>query len=143
MKHRTSEVIPELHGLSKELRKLKHLFENYKNLIHKVMATTRLDGEANQKFPLTREGTTTSLQISRSDLASEDRRVILTKSALERFDRLADRLQWLMLNTIQGHLDEINALSDTVCSSFSCANKVKRLTIYASTSTFCSRRILS
>lgn len=116
MKHRTSEIIPELHDLSKELRKLKHLFENYKNLIHKVMATTRLDADTNQKFPLTREGTQTSLQISRADLASEDRRVILTKSALERFDRLADRLQWLMLNTIQGHLDEINALSDTVSS---------------------------
>lgn len=44
----------------------------------------------------------------------EEPRVVLAKSAMDRFDRLADRLEWVVLNTIQGHLEEITALSDTV-----------------------------
>lgn len=41
-------------------------------------------------------------------------RIFLTQSALQRFDRLRVRIQGLMLNTIDGHLEEIKALSETV-----------------------------
>lgn len=42
-----------------------------------------------------------------------ERKVFLTASALQRFDRLKDRLKGVMINTIDGHFEEINALQDT------------------------------
>ncbi|KAI0838975.1 hypothetical protein F5Y06DRAFT_36588 [Hypoxylon sp. FL0890] len=91
---KSSEIIPTLHYLSKDLREFKHLFENYKNLISKIMTVGRPDSQLNSQF-------------------DKDRRVFLTNSALSRFDRLGDRLQYLMLNTIEGYLEEIAALSTT------------------------------
>ncbi|KAI0012931.1 hypothetical protein F4779DRAFT_614091 [Xylariaceae sp. FL0662B] len=92
---KSSEIIPTLHHLSKDLRELKHLFENYKNLINKIMAVGKVDLPSN-------------------GLADQGHnKVALTASALSRFDRLGDRLQYLMLNTIEGHLEEIAALSTT------------------------------
>ncbi|KAI0165538.1 hypothetical protein GGR57DRAFT_125474 [Xylariaceae sp. FL1272] len=89
IRNKSADIIPTLHYLSKDLRELKHLFENYKNLINKVMANT--------------QGAT----------VEEPRRVMLTTSATSRFERLSDRLQFLMLNTIDGYLEEISALSST------------------------------
>ncbi|KAI1400337.1 hypothetical protein F4819DRAFT_461672 [Hypoxylon fuscum] len=89
---KSSEIIPTLHYLSKDLREFKHLFENYKNLISKIMAV----GKPGEKL-----------------YSGLDSRVFLTNSALSRFDRLGDRLQYLMLNTIEGYLEEIAALSTT------------------------------
>ncbi|KAI0882717.1 uncharacterized protein GGS22DRAFT_168565 [Annulohypoxylon maeteangense] len=91
---KSSEIIPTLHYLSKDLREFKHLFENYKNLISKIMAVGRRDS-------------------SQSIHLDADHKVFLTNSALSRFDRLRDRLQYLMLNTIEGYLEEIAALSTT------------------------------
>ena len=129
MKRKTSEIIPRLHELSKELREMRHLFENYRNLIKKIMATTRPDG-ATGEYPWNLSAARSSLALTSSpDLAGpgrrhtsltdvfEEPRVVLVKSAMDRFDRLADRLQWVVLNTIQGHLEEIKALSDTVRNS--------------------------
>ncbi|KAI1807669.1 hypothetical protein F4811DRAFT_505539 [Daldinia bambusicola] len=90
------EIIPSLHYLSKDLREFKHLFENYKNLINKIMIVGKPDLHHNG--PLSFDG---------------ERRVSLTNSALSRFERLSDRLQYLMLNTIEGYLEEIGALSTT------------------------------
>ena len=94
------EIIPTLHYLSKDLREFKHLFENYKNLISKIMAVGKPDPHHNGSLPF-----------------DVDRRVYLTNSALSRFDRLSDRLQYLMLNAIEGYLEEIGALSTTVRDS--------------------------
>lgn len=94
---KSSEIIPTLHYLSKDLREFKHLFENYKNLISKIMSVGRRDSP--QSIHL-----------------DADHKVFLTNSALSRFDRLRDRLQYLMLNTIEGYLEEIAALSTTVRS---------------------------
>ncbi|KAI1214058.1 uncharacterized protein F4807DRAFT_406495 [Annulohypoxylon truncatum] len=91
---KSSEIIPTLHYLSKDLREFKHLFENYKNLISKIMAVGKRDSP--QSIHL-----------------DADHKVFLTNSALSRFDRLRDRLQYLMLNTIEGYLEEIAALSTT------------------------------
>ncbi|KAI0025346.1 hypothetical protein F4780DRAFT_774817 [Xylariomycetidae sp. FL0641] len=90
IRNKRSDIIPTLHHLSKDLRELKHLFENYKNLIGKIMASKRLSGGL-----------------------TEDRLVLLADSAMSRFERLSDRLQLLMLNTIEGYLEEISALSNT------------------------------
>ncbi|RYP27725.1 hypothetical protein DL767_007562 [Monosporascus sp. MG133] len=114
MKHKTSEIIPRLHDLSKELRELRHLFENYKNLIMKIMVTTKSEGATGgYAWSLARSLSNLSNPTAAMEIPIEEPRVKLTKSAMDRFDRLADRLQWLMLNTIQGHLEEITALSDT------------------------------
>ncbi|RYP46700.1 hypothetical protein DL768_007133 [Monosporascus sp. mg162] len=114
MKHKTSEIIPRLHDLSKELRELRHLFENYKNLIKKIMVTTKPEGATGEyAWNVARSLSNLSNLTPAMDTPIEEPRVKLTKSAMDRFDRLADRLQWLMLNTIQGHLEEITALSDT------------------------------
>lgn len=40
-------------------------------------------------------------------------KVFLTRPAMQRFDRLRDRLQGVMLNTIHGYFEEIAALSGT------------------------------
>ncbi|KAF3059268.1 hypothetical protein GL218_05087 [Daldinia childiae] len=89
------EIIPTLHYLSKDLREFKHLFENYKNLISKIMVVGKPELHHN------------------GALFDGDRKVYLSNSALSRFDRLSDRLQYLMLNTIEGYLEEIGALSTT------------------------------
>lgn len=91
------EIIPTLHYLSKDLREFKHLFENYKNLIDKIEKAARPEPHVGVK-------------------PTVDRQVFLTYSALSRFDRLRDRLQYLMLNTIEGYVEEIAALSTTVRS---------------------------
>ncbi|KAI3331794.1 hypothetical protein HD806DRAFT_478301 [Xylariaceae sp. AK1471] len=93
--NKTTDIIPTLHYLSKDLRELKHLFENYKNLISKITAL----GEADAQAP--------------NGAVEDARRVMLTDSALSRFNRLGDRLQYLMLNSIEGYLGEISALSST------------------------------
>ncbi|KAI1387074.1 uncharacterized protein F4822DRAFT_412020 [Hypoxylon trugodes] len=95
---KSSEIIPTLHYLSKDLREFKHLFENYKNLINKILSVGKPDSQPPPPLDVRFE---------------VDRRVSLTSSALSRFTRLGDRLQYLMLNTIEGYLEEIGALSTT------------------------------
>lgn len=90
------DIIPTLHYLSKDLRELKHLFENYKNLISKITAL----GKPNAQAP--------------NGHVEDARRVMLTDTALSRFERLGDRLQYLMVNSIEGYLGEISAVSSTV-----------------------------
>ncbi|KAI0443131.1 hypothetical protein F4803DRAFT_516336 [Xylaria telfairii] len=95
IRRKSVDIIPTLHYLSKDLRELKHLFENYKNLISKITTLSRPDAQAS------------------SGHADNTRRVMLTDTALSRFDRLGDRLQYLMLNSIEGYLGEISAVSST------------------------------
>ncbi|KAI1492650.1 hypothetical protein F5X96DRAFT_625501 [Biscogniauxia mediterranea] len=97
---KSTDIIPTLHYLSKDLRELKHLFENYRNLVGKIMASGQPEAHARpHSYP--------------HGYAPAYRKVALTYSALSRFERLGDRLQFLMLNTIEGYLEEINALSST------------------------------
>ncbi|KAJ8108068.1 hypothetical protein ONZ43_g6540 [Nemania bipapillata] len=95
IRNKTRDIIPTLHYLSRDLRELKHLFENYKNLISKITAL----GKADAQVP--------------NGHVEDARRVMLTDTALSRFERLGDRLQYLMLNSIEGYLLEINAVSST------------------------------
>ncbi|KAI1180493.1 hypothetical protein F4777DRAFT_249811 [Nemania sp. FL0916] len=96
IRNRSGDIIPTLHYLSKDLRELKHLFENYMNLISKITAIGRPDAALLK------------------DQDEEPRKVKLTHTALSRFDRLGDRLQYLMVNSIEGYLGEISAVSSTV-----------------------------
>ncbi|RYC63947.1 hypothetical protein CHU98_g2270 [Xylaria longipes] len=95
IRKKSIDIIPTLHYLSKDLRELKHLFENYKNLISKITTLGRPDAQA------------------QGGHVEDPRRVMLTDTALSRFDRLGDRLQYLMLNAIEGYLGEISAVSST------------------------------
>ncbi|KAI0197761.1 hypothetical protein F4808DRAFT_438058 [Astrocystis sublimbata] len=95
IRKKSIDIIPTLHYLSKDLRELKHLFENYKNLINKITTVAKSGAQAPGIYP------------------EDPRRVILTETALSRFDRLGDRLQFLMLNSIEGYLREISAVSTT------------------------------
>ncbi|KAI1322002.1 hypothetical protein F5Y16DRAFT_416459 [Xylariaceae sp. FL0255] len=93
IRNKSGDIIPTLHYLSKDLREMKHLFENYKNLISKLTAPGIAEGSNGSE--------------------NNNRKVLLTGSALSRFERLGDRLQFLMLNSIEGYLEEISALSST------------------------------
>ncbi|OIW34513.1 hypothetical protein CONLIGDRAFT_675485 [Coniochaeta ligniaria NRRL 30616] len=82
----TADVIPALHKLGRDLRQLQHLFESYKNLFESILKPPDL----------------------------EDARIVkLEGQARDRFKRLKDRLQLLMLNTIREYIDEKNELSST------------------------------
>lgn len=82
-----SDIIPELHKLGKDLRLLQHLFKSYKTLIQTILTPPDTD-------------------------VSE--RIKLDQQARDRFRRLGDRLQLLMLNTIKEYLNEKSELSSTV-----------------------------
>ncbi|KAI1870061.1 hypothetical protein JX265_006231 [Neoarthrinium moseri] len=109
---KSRDIIPRLHILSKDLRTLRHLFENYKTVITKVMMA------AKHKRPDAPPYDARASLILRSgtDLSETPRgssSVYLTDSVMQRFDRLRDQLQGVMLNTIEGHLEEISALTQT------------------------------
>ncbi|KAK8140451.1 hypothetical protein PG984_000517 [Apiospora sp. TS-2023a] len=118
-KTKATDIIPVLHYLTKDLRELKHLFEGYRYLINKIMRTSDKNSE-----PLTERHSSPHLSRMNTTIEADEmeyprigyaqhRKVFLSESALNRFDRLADRLRWLMLNTIEGYLEEISALSTT------------------------------
>ncbi|GKT39947.1 uncharacterized protein ColSpa_00128 [Colletotrichum spaethianum] len=103
-KVKTDDVIKSLHTLRKELRQLHHLFESYKTLIRRICWPRSVDAY--------QEGKCGHFELSES-MPGE---VSISSSARSRFERLGDRLQLLMLNTIQECLDEQKALSDTYFS---------------------------
>jgi Mg2+ and Co2+ transporter CorA len=93
-RHPTADLIPHIHRLSKELRQLQHLFDSYRLLIRRITTPRSSD---------------TSL----SGVLQIYADITLSQSARNRFERLGDRLQLLMLNTIKDYLEESNALSKT------------------------------
>ncbi len=82
--------------LSKELRQLKHLFSGYKKLIERLGVDAAPKG-ASPYISLTKHAK-------------------LSHVARDRFSRLSDRIQMLMLNTIQEYSEEKVTLSNTVRS---------------------------
>lgn len=80
--------------LSKELRQLKHLFSGYKKLIDRLVVDTA-PKSTQQYINLTKHAK-------------------LSHVARDRFGRLGDRIQMLVLNTIQEYIEEKNTLSNTV-----------------------------
>nr|XP_036583354.1 ADP-ribosylation factor [Colletotrichum truncatum]KAF6792397.1 ADP-ribosylation factor [Colletotrichum truncatum] len=100
-KLKSGDVIRPLHTLRKELRQLHHLFESYKSLIRHIC--NRPQSEDDQRMCLC------DVHQSQGGILG----IKISTSARSRFDRLGDRLQLLMLNTIQEYLEELNALSGT------------------------------
>ncbi|KAK3941849.1 hypothetical protein QBC46DRAFT_381604 [Diplogelasinospora grovesii] len=88
--HGNENIIPSLYRISKDLRQLQHLFSSYKVLIQRVLDFSAMPTE---HPPL--------------------KTAKLAPSARDRFERLSDRLQLLMLNTIQEYLDENSSLLTT------------------------------
>ena len=86
----TADVIPELHKLGRDLRQLRHLFESYKNLFKNIVQPPDIE---------------------------DKRDVKLAAQARDRFRRLRDRLQLLMLNTMEEYINEKTELSNTVSLS--------------------------
>ena len=82
--------------LNKELRQLQHLFASYEKMIGRVLAEKSIPFDSTSAAP--------------TDGAVEQ----LSKKARDRFERLRDQLESLMLATIQDYLDEKDSLQNTV-----------------------------
>ncbi|KAL3420889.1 ADP-ribosylation factor [Phlyctema vagabunda] len=87
------EIIPRLHMLGREIRVKQHLYKGYKNLIHRILKPT-----------------------SMVYTESSDSRVVVAKSAAQRFERLSDRIELLILSEIHEFLVEKDALISTYFS---------------------------
>lgn len=91
-------IIPRLHILGRQVRQAQHLYEGYKNLVARVL-----------------EPKTTSkiLGALTPPALGGPESVILARSAATRFERLGDRLQFLILSEIEEFLAEKEALINT------------------------------
>jgi hypothetical protein len=79
-----------------------HLYAGYKNLIQRILES---------KAP-TANGPTTALSPSITEAPSKG--VVLAQSARQRFERLSDRIQFMILNETVEFLAEKDALITTV-----------------------------
>lgn len=95
------EIIPRLHVLGRKIRQVQHLYEGYKNLIQRIL----------EPKSTSLHGSTTPRSLSGFDSARKG--VVLAPSAYQRFERLGDRLQLLMLNETAELLAEKDALIST------------------------------
>ena len=99
-----------MHAFGKDLRQLKHLFESYQNIVKKVLSTPKSNPGSLQTASEAGERSSSGTLLSNINHG----KIALTESALNRFERLDDRLQLLLLNTIDEYLDDIAALNQTV-----------------------------
>ncbi|KJR85274.1 uncharacterized protein SPSK_08677 [Sporothrix schenckii 1099-18] len=101
----TTNVIPSLYKLNKEMRQLQHLFSNYNTLIDRLLSRNGNESEArNNGEPVTSPGPG-----NKGDAPPR----LLSPKAVNRFRRLQVQLQSLMLDAIQDCLDEKASLQDT------------------------------
>ncbi|KIH91316.1 ADP-ribosylation factor [Sporothrix brasiliensis 5110] len=101
----TTNVIPSLYKLNKEMRQLQHLFSNYNTLIDRLLSRNGTESEArNNGEPVTSPGPG-----NEGDAPPR----FLSPKAVNRFRRLQVQLQSLMLDAIQDCLDEKASLQDT------------------------------
>ncbi|KAL1903438.1 hypothetical protein Sste5346_000064 [Sporothrix stenoceras] len=103
----TSNVVPRLYKLNKEMRQLQHLFSNYKTLIDRLLSSNANGFDVTgSSFYFNDERDINSLN------ANSDSRLLSTK-AVNRFKRLQIQLQSLMLDAIKDCLDEKESLQST------------------------------
>ncbi|PVH87189.1 hypothetical protein DL98DRAFT_510047 [Cadophora sp. DSE1049] len=97
------QIIPRLHLLGRQIRQNQHLYEGYKNLIKRILEpkTTMAHGTSPSRTPT---GFST---------APGSRGVSLALSATQRFERLSDRLELLILSETKEFLAEKDALVST------------------------------
>ena len=120
-KEETPDIVRCFYTLNKELRQLKHLFASYQTMIERVLA---------EKAPPSDPAYAN---------ASEGAVEKLSKKARDRFQRLREQLESLMLESIRDYLDETESLKNTVWPpgllSFSHENQVVLLTRICAPST--------
>jgi hypothetical protein len=94
------EIITKLHRLGIDIRQYQNLYKGYQKLIHRILEPqdTLQRGSAS-----TLDGFTT-----------DNRGVQIRQSAKQRFERLSDRIQLLILSETQEFLAEKDALINTV-----------------------------
>jgi hypothetical protein len=90
-KELNKHIIPELYTIGKQLRTNQHLYKSYKNIIERIL-----------KY---KEGT----------MSQSGKRVAVALTASERFERLGDRIELLVLSSIDEAIAEKDALMNTVC----------------------------
>ncbi|KAF8867211.1 hypothetical protein BDZ45DRAFT_710207 [Acephala macrosclerotiorum] len=92
-----NEIIPRLHVLGRKGRQLQHLYTGYKNLVQRILDSP------------------SAITSSLGDLASVNVHtgVVLAQSARQRFGRLKDRLDLLIIAQMTESLAEKDALSAT------------------------------
>ncbi|OWP04892.1 hypothetical protein B2J93_4218 [Marssonina coronariae] len=99
------EIIPRLHILGRQIRQSQHLYEGYKNLIKRI-----LEPKASPVHLTAVSRTSTCLS---ARPGSRGNGVMLAPSAAQRFERLGDRLELLILSETKEILAEKEALLST------------------------------
>jgi hypothetical protein len=94
-------IIRNLHILGRQLRESQGLYTGYENLIRRI-----LEPKISTHFGIATPRTF-------SGLSAEHRRVTLAQSAAQRFERLGDRIELLILSEIREFLAEKDALINT------------------------------
>ncbi|CAK7203328.1 hypothetical protein SEUCBS139899_006059 [Sporothrix eucalyptigena] len=107
-KEDTTDVIPMLYELNKELRQLYHLFSNYKILIDQLLNTNSVYPTMEEEW----DGESSNANIGNDN----PRKTLLSVKAANRFRRLQIQLQSLMLDAIQDCRDETASLQGTYFS---------------------------
>ncbi|KAL2067302.1 hypothetical protein VTL71DRAFT_1726 [Oculimacula yallundae] len=97
------QIIPRLHVLGRQIRQNQHLYEGYKNLIKRILEpkSSMVHGNAISRTPTGFGNSPGSRGIS------------LALSAAQRFERLGDRLELLILSETKEFLAEKDALAST------------------------------
>ncbi|KUJ20548.1 uncharacterized protein LY89DRAFT_579513 [Mollisia scopiformis] len=96
------EIIPRLHRLGRQGRQLSHLYSGYKNLVQRILDSKAITIHV-------------AHSTSSGDLASMKghKGVLLAQSASQRFERLSDRLELLVIEQMKESLAERDALVTT------------------------------
>ncbi|PQE25921.1 adp-ribosylation factor protein [Rutstroemia sp. NJR-2017a BBW] len=100
-----TRIIPRLHFLSKSIRQMHHLYKGYHSIILRLLEPPK----GNVMTDVPANGSILS-QTYRSG-------AILTPSASQRFERLGDRLQLMILSQTEELLAEKDGLSTTLMTS--------------------------
>ncbi|CAK7222676.1 hypothetical protein SBRCBS47491_004940 [Sporothrix bragantina] len=111
----TTDVIPRLYKLNKELRQLHHLFANYKILINQLLNSSNSSGYPYMENEWDDDRDSNKNKSNDGNNGNRRHRLLSVKAA-NRFRRLQVQLQSLMLDAIQDCLDEKTSLQDTYFS---------------------------
>jgi hypothetical protein len=108
------KIIPKLHVLGRQVRQMEHVYKGYRSLSLQII---------DPKY--------TTIQGSRD---ANGKRVIISQSASQRFERLSDRIEVLILSELEEFLAEKESLISTVFISTHCLPSTTDLVISTLTS---------
>ncbi len=140
-KEDTSDVITRLYTLNRELRQLHQLFTSLKTLVARIIDDKGVPPMTNEDEPSYAKSATEPSEPQPQPQPQLEPR--LFKKARDRFERLRDRLQNLMLDTIDDYLKETESLQHTVSLSSACGPPIVTILMqisHDSTSTSSTRK---